>query len=98
MKRKKIAKPPRSRNPFYRELRQLGAKVLKNKKKYDRKRGLKIEKYVGVAYTYVYPPYWPLCGYYCKSLFLLVKPIIHNIYYNIPYFSQFSGVFGGIRA
>ena len=51
MKRKKPAKP-RSRNPFYRELRQLGAKVLKNKKKYDRKRGLKIEKYVEVAYSY----------------------------------------------
>ena len=37
MKRKKPTKP-RSRNPFYKELRQLGAKVLKNKKKYDRKR------------------------------------------------------------
>ena len=55
MKRKKLAKP-RSRNPFYRELRQLGAKVLKNKKKYDRKKGLKFEKYVGVAYEYIYPP------------------------------------------
>ena len=26
------------RNPFYKELRALGAKVVKNKKKYDRKR------------------------------------------------------------
>ena len=98
MKRKKLAKPPRSRNPFYRELRQLGAKVLKNKKKYDRKKGLKFEKYVEVAYTYVYPPYWPPTRDYCKSLFLLVLPIFHNIYYNIPYFSQFSGVFGGVWA
>ena len=41
MKRKKPLAKPRSRNPFYRELRQLGAKVLKNKKKYDRKEGVK---------------------------------------------------------
>ena len=39
--KKKTAKSLRPRNPFYRELRQLGAKVLKNKKKYDRKEGVK---------------------------------------------------------
>ena len=54
--KKTPTKLPRPRNPFYKELRQLGTKVLKNKKKYDRKKGLKIEKYVEVAYEYIYPP------------------------------------------
>ena len=79
MKRKKPAKPFRSRNPFYRELRQLGAKVLKNKKKYDRKRDEKAKNISGLhmnIYTPPSGPRAPMCG---KSLFLLVKPIIHNI-------------------
>ena len=62
MKRKKPAKP-RSRNPFYRELRQLGVKVLKNKKKYDRKKGKKL-KNMSRLHTHMYtPPRGPYAGF-----------------------------------
>ena len=55
MKRKKPAKPSRPRNPFYKELRQLGAKVLKNKKKYDRKKGKNLKIMSGL-HTNIYTP------------------------------------------
>ena len=51
----------KKRNPFYKELRRLGHKVLKNKKKYNRK-SKKNKKYVGVAYGYVVPPTGPRAG------------------------------------
>ena len=70
MKRKKPAKP-RSRNPFYKELRQLGVKVLKNKKKYDRKRVKNWKLCRGCIQLYLGPPLAPPTGVYISICFYL---------------------------
>ena len=62
MKKKPLAKP-RSRNPFYKELRQLGVKVLKNKKKIDRKRGKKLKIMSGLHAHMYTPPRGPYAGF-----------------------------------
>ena len=87
--KKTPTKLPRPRNPFYKELRQLGVKVLKNKKKYDRKRGKKLKIMSGLHTNIYTPPSGPRAPTLAKSLFLNVFSIIHNIYYNIPQTGRF---------
>ena len=61
-KKIKKIKKIKIRNPFYKELAQLGHKVLKNKKKYSRKG--KNTKNMSGLHTSVYPPpQWPYTPY-----------------------------------
>lgn len=70
--KKTLTKLPRPRNPFYKELRQLGAKVLKNKKKYDRKKGKKLKIMSGL-HTHMYtPPSGPYAGFFVSLCFYLL--------------------------
>ena len=91
MKRKQPTKP-RSRNPFYKELRQLGAKVLKNKKKYDRKRVKNWKICRGYIQLYLGPPLAPPTGvrvsfcFYLFFTFYITYVMIFSITLGFPPF------------